>query len=624
MLEMVRRAVKSWVAKVLLAVLVASFAVWGIGDVFSASLGSSVAHVGDQKISGERFLAAFNRETRAASQRFGQPVDAELARQLGIDQQVLSSLATEATLDQAMEELSLSAPDQAVADSIVNDPSFQGASGFDDAAYKYEIARAGYSVESYEDQVRRALARNQLSAALLAGATAPPGAAETLYAYQAETRRFAYLALAPIPHGAAPGAPDEAALAAFHEANADRFTAPESRDVVYLHVSVDELAKEQTPDEDAIRALYQNRAAFYDLPERRALYQTVFGDRAAAEAAHARLVAGEIDFDELLAERGETRADVSLGEVTRDEVQEAVAEAAFALEAEGVTGPIDTGFGHALVDVAAIIPAVLTPYEDARAELALDLGREAALDVAPGVAAEIEDMRAGGARLEEIAQRMGLPLGRVEALRRADRGAGLTGDGQFIAEAFAAAPGEERDIVEMADGSYFVLRVDSVAEAQLRPLEEVREEVEALWRAEEVLKSLDALAGTLKQRLEQGETIARLAEELGVTVESEGPKTRAEGWRALPADAAATLFSAPQGGVVTARAPGGAGVVIAQVAEIIPPDPDGDAVTALQAQLNQMAGADAIQLFLQAKQRELEVTVNRPLIDSILTQSTGY
>ena len=212
MLEFVRKAVKSWVAKILLGVLVASFAVFGIGDVFTSSLGSSVASVGNQKVSAERFLAAFNGEMRGASQRFGQPIDTQLARELGLDQQVLSRMAAEATLDQTMEDLSISAPDSAVADAIIRDPSFQAAGQFDDAQYKYLIAQNGFSIEGYEEQTRRALARNQLTAALVAGATAPAGAAEALFAYQREKRRIDYIMLSITDHAEEPGQADEATL----------------------------------------------------------------------------------------------------------------------------------------------------------------------------------------------------------------------------------------------------------------------------------------------------------------------------------------------------------------------------------------------------------------------------
>lgn len=617
MLELVRKAAKTWVAKIFFGVLVASFAVFGIGDVFSYSLGSAVVTVGDEKVSAERFLSTFNREMRVAGQRFGQPVDVTLARQIGLDQQVLSQLAAEAALDDTIDDLSLSVPDETVAQVVLDDPSFRRDGAFDQEIYRYALAQVGYNIETYEEDVRRRLARNQLTTAIVGGATPPAGAAEALFAHQQQERRIDYIVLTAADHAETPDAPDEAALRAFHEENAEMFSAPESRDVVYLHVDIDALAEEFEADEDALRALYQNRAAIYDQPERRALYQIVFDDMAAAQAAHDRIVAGEIDFDGLLAERGETRADTSLGDVTKDEIAPATGEAAFALSAPGVTAPVDTGFGGALIEVAAITPREVVPFEDARAELAADLNREAALNAAPARAGEIEDMRAGGARLEEIAEDAGLPLKRVTLTR--DGGDGLAGDPAFVAEAFDAVVDEERDLIETDDGSYFVLRVDAINEATLRPFAEARDEVEAAWRADARRAALEARVEAALARVDDGVLLAVIADEIGVEMRSEGPKTRAAGWLVFGPALIQTLFAEPVGGAAYGAATTAAeAFVIAQVAEIDTPAPDPEALEALKEQLGQMVGSDALQLYLNAKQEEAGVSVNRELLESLL------
>lgn len=624
MLDLVRRGVKSWVAKVLLGVLVASFAVFGIGDVFSNSLGSSVASVGNQKVSAERFLAAFNGEMRGASQRFGQPIDVQLARQLGLDQQVLSRMASEATLDQTMADLSISAPDAVVAETIIADPSFQAAGQFDDAQYKYLIAQNGFTIEGYEEQTRRALARNQLTAALVAGATAPAGAAEALFAYQGETRRIDYITLSITEHAEDPGTPDEATLTAHHEANPDAFSAPEMRDAIYLHVSIDEMASDFSPDEGELQALYDARSSLYAQPERRDLYQTIFDKEADAAAAKARVDASELDFDALLAERDETRADTSLGDVTRGDLAEATGKAAFENAEEGVVGPIDTGFGFALIEVAAITPAETIPFEDARDELAIDLQREAAVDAAPGIAGEIDDLRAGGATLEEIAGDLGLTLGQAKGVSADNRNDDLTGDAAFIADLFASEESEERDVVETEDGGYFVLRLDGVTDAALRPLDDVRTEVMAHWRSTRLAESLRARAETLVEALNEGELLAVAADELGVDVQTEGPKTRAEGWAGITGELVEDIFDTPMGGAGYFATPNAPGLVtVATVVGIEAPEADEQRLEALRAQLNQMTGSDALQLFLSAKQVEAGVTINTQLLDSLLSQTGG-
>ncbi|MEL6794296.1 MAG: peptidyl-prolyl cis-trans isomerase, partial [Pseudomonadota bacterium] len=420
----------------------------------------------------------------------------------------------------------------------------------------------------------------------------------------------------------------EADLAAYHEANSDLFMAPETRTAVYLHLDLDEVAADYEPAEEDLRDLYEIRASLYDLPETRSIYQIVFGTEEEAAAAKARIDAGEASFDDILGERGETRADTSLGEVTDGEIPTAAGDAAFALAAEGIAGPVDTGFGFALIDVAAITPAEVVPFEDAREELAVDLRREAALDRAPELAGELDDLRAGGMTLEEIATEMGLPL--ETAVDVAQDGAGANGfaaDPAFLTELFAAEDGEERDIVETPEGAFFVLRVDGVTASALRPLGDVRGVVEAGWRAEATRAALTAKAEELQARVAGGASLAVIAEELGVDVLSEGPKTRQEPFDAIAGREIEDLFLDGEGATAIGQVPGRADAVSLARAAAAAPGPETPENVALREQLalqmNAMAGDDALTLFLTAKQAEVGVSVNQQLIDSILVTGHG-
>lgn len=628
MLDFMRRGVKTWVAKLLFGLLVVSFAIWGIGDVFSSGLGSSVATVGDQKITAERYASVLNREIRGQSQRYGQVIDGQTARALGIDQQVLARMAQEATLDQVVADLDISAPDDAVSRIITADPSFIDQNGnFDQQTYRYALAQANFTVEDYEDETRRSIARAQLAQALSAGSVAPGGAVDAIYRYQTETRTVDYITLTAEPHADDIGEPDEAALTAYYEDRADTFTAPESRTASYLHISINSLSTTIEPDEESLRAMYDARADEYDFPETRALYQIVFGTAEEAQSAADRIANGEATFDDILAERGESRADVTLGDVTRGDIVSAAGEAAFALPATGIAGPVDTGFGFALVDVAAITPAEIVPFEDARAELAVVLQREGARDIAPEIAGEVDDLRAGGMTLEEIAAEMGLPLRKATDVSRDGTGAeGFAADPEFLTELFEASEGEERDMVETPLGGFFVLRVDGITEPYVRPLAEVRDFAIAGWRANELRLSLEAKADEALSRIETGTPFATIADQFGLTIATEGPKTRLEGWEAISPALVEALFSGD--GLPTGRstAPGRIdAVTIARVTAITEGAETEQNIAlrnALSQQMNAMAGDDALTLFMIAKQQEIGVTVNNQLIESLL--STTY
>ncbi|MEM7544494.1 MAG: SurA N-terminal domain-containing protein [Pseudomonadota bacterium] len=627
MLDFLRRGVKTWIAKVLFALLVVSFAIFGIGDVFSFGLGSSVAQVGNQKITVERYSTALNQEIRAQSQRFGQAIDGQTARALGLDQQVLARMAQEATLDEAVDELGLSAPDDAVGRIITADPGFQNAAGeFDQETYRYRLAQANFTIEDYEEATRRSLTRSALAQALSAGARAPVGAIDTIYTYQTETRVIDYITLNAATHADDAGTPSEDDLIAYHAANEDSFTAPETREAVYLHVSIEDLAPTMAVDDQDLSDLYEDRRDEYDLPESRALYQLIFDTEEDANAALERIAAGEADFDAILAERGESRADTSLGTISAGELSTAASDAAFALPGTGIAGPVDTGFGFAIIDVAAVTPAEVTPFEDARPELLLDLQRAEARASAPEIAGEIDDLRAGGATLEEIATEMGLPLLTVPGIARSGEGAsGLTATQGFLTELFESEEGEERDIIETDEGGYFVLRLDGINPASVRPLDEVRDLAATGWQVEALRRSLEEKADAAIARLDSGTPLSEIATEFALEVDSEGPKSRIEGWQAITPELVETLFEGDAGTAGRAAAPGRIdAVVIAQVADIADAE-DTDANRTLRdvlsRQMNAMAGDDVLTLYMMRKQEDVGVSVNQQVLDSVLSQT---
>ncbi len=630
MLDLLRRGVKTWVAKALFALLVGSFAIWGIGDVFNFGISTSVATVGDKKIGAERFAAALNRQTRQFSQQIGQPIDAQMARSLGLPQATLSQLVDEAALDSTVESLGVSASDEAVRRVVLDDPSFRNDKGeFDQARYRYLLAQNGFSVEGYEAMARDALARNQLVRALADGAQAPQSAVDAIYRWRTETRILTALVLDEAQAGAI-AEPDEAALAAWHEAHPEDFTAPERRSAVFLDLDPEALAADWEPAEEDVAAAYEARRAEFDQPERRSLYQLVYDNREEAEAALARLAAGESDFDGLIAARGETRGDVALGAVAKKDVAAKIADAAFGLGETGVAGPVDTGFGFALIEVAAIEPAKTTSLDEARPMILSELRRQHGLDLAPEKAGEAEERRAGGATLEEIAKTLGLTLGRVEGLAADGTelggafAAGIAADPAFRQELFAAGEGEERDFAQTAEGAWFVLRVEAIQPSELRPLDEVRNEVAAAWRADAVQKALETKAEALVARIAEGATVDAVAAELGLEPISEGPKTRNDGWGAVPAALVERLFNEPVGGA--GFEPAGQTVVIAAVASVAEGQLTAENIQlrdSLERQMNNLAAEDALALFAAAKRSELGVHVDQQTYEAMIGQAAG-
>ncbi len=620
MLEFLRRAVRSWVAKALLGLLVASFAVWGVGDVASG-LSTEVAQVGDRGISVDEYGRVLQNQQRRYQ------IESGRIAATGLDRFALATMVREAAVEEAAARLGLSAPDFAVAEQVRNDPSFQLSGQFDPEQYRASVRRAFGSVPEFENTLRRALAAGVIRQAA-ASASPPPGAAEALARREAEARRFEAITLTAEAHAEAPPEPDDADLEAFLEENAADFAEPERRDVTFLRLPLAALAEQVAIDEAEVRALYDERRADYVTAESRAIDQIVYDDRAAAEAAAERVASGAASFDDLLAERGLTREDAALGAVTREDLSGPRADAAFGLAEPGLAGPAEVATGWALLDVVAITPGDETPFEAVRDDLRLELAEAEALPELDRLAEEVADLRAAGATIEETASELGLPLGSVEGLSRdgllpdGTPAEGLPSAPAFREEAFAAAEGAERALEDAPDGGYFTLRVDALTQSATPPLAEIREEVAEAWRAARRRESLREAAEAARDRVAAGEPIAAVAADLGVEVSTLGPLRRNDPDPRLGADARETLFAAPEPGAAAVSVRG-TRATVAALAEIETPEAVAETADAFARALAQSVQQDQLEYLGRALEREAGVSLNESAVSSVVSQLGG-
>ncbi|MFQ5565795.1 MAG: SurA N-terminal domain-containing protein [Paracoccaceae bacterium] len=628
MLRSLRKGVKSLPAKILIGLLVVSFAVWGIGfgDIFSLRLDTRVAKVGDTEVSAQRFADALSREQRRLQQQSGQFISYDMLWAAGLDRRILGRLIRDAAFDEEMKEFGIAAPDQAVADAIRANPAFQGPGGeFSPQAYSLYLAQQGFSPAWFEELTRTVLAQQVLVETAEAAMIAAPGAGARIAAYQGERRGVTMLSLT-LDMAPDPGTPDDGALRAFHEANAAMFTEPERRWGEYLHVDAARLREELVPDEAVLRADYEANIDAYTVEESRIIDQIAISDRAAAEAAIARLVSGDATFESLGAEFGLAEGDLSLGRVTRGDLPESAAAVVFDEAEPGIIGPVALPAGFAIYRITEITPGGAATFEDVRDAIAERLTQDEISVRAPEIANQVEELRAEGLPMAEIAGHFsGVIHGTFDGLARdATLAGGASAEGvvasaPFIGEVFAALDAEERDLVETPEGGYLLVMVERIEPSALRPLAEVRDRAVAAWAAAERLKSIEAQGAELAARLGQDASIWDIGEELSVAAMPLAPFTRSTPPPALPRALVEKIFRAANAAGASAPSADGTRVVVAQVSSVTAPEPDAMAAASAEIDraLEQSLKQDTAEYFARAVVARHDARIEPGVIDQV-------
>jgi peptidyl-prolyl cis-trans isomerase D len=641
MLSGMRNAANNWLGRVVLIIvfgfLILSFAVWGIGDIFRGYGQQTVAQVGRTEIGVEAFRRAWQQQIFQIQQR-ARTFTAEQARALGVDRQVLDRLIAEAALNEHARALGLAMSEEEVARQLVSNPAFGGPNGrFDRQTFDAYLREVGLTEAGFLRDQRLAGVRQHLGEAISGGVRTPAALVEAAVRYRAEQRDVQYIVV-PAPPVASLPEPDDSAVAAIYERRKSALRSPEYRAINVIALDPAEFASEISVSDAEIRAAYDEavQAGRLGSPEKRRVQQIVFPDGNAASAAAERIKAG-LAFDALASELKLQPADFDLGLKARNEIiDRAAADAAFAQELNTVSAPVQGQFGVVLLRVTAIEPGNAPPLATVSDLLRATVtqrrisGDRAVAAKVGGLHDRIEDIRASGKTLQQVAAETGRQLLTIDGLdaqgrNRAGQPAAtaLPDQADVLRAVFASDVGVDNEAVRTRAGGYVWFEIVRIDPSRERPLDEVRGDVAQIWRNEEAQRLASERAEAMLKRLQGGEAMEVVAAEVGGGVELAEGVTRGDA-KTLSASAGALAFTLPLNGVAAATGPvANDRVLLKVVAERTGAfDPAGQEAEAVRAQLDDMRRDELVTQYVQQLQRALGATVNRRAADLVTGAQT--
>jgi peptidyl-prolyl cis-trans isomerase D len=620
MMESLRRGATSWVAKGLLSLLVFSFALWGVADVFRGYGMSSLARVGKTEISADEFQQALQIEINNLSNRIGRRLTIEQARAFGIDTRVLSRLVGMAALDTKTRELGLAVPEKAVTEAIRNDPAFKGPDGsFSRPMFNEILRQNGISEGRYFTERRAAATREQLTEALLDSIALPATPVNIIYRYREEQRVIAYATLDP-SKAAKIAEPDEAKLREYFDLNKHAFAAPEYRKINVLLLTTEEVKKLVPVSDAEVKEAYERDKEKYNDPEKRRVQQLSFPDMASAEKAWAELSKAK-SLDEAIKAKGYKESDIDLGLVARsDFIDKALAEAAFSTEKGKLSKPVQGKFTTAIFRVTEIQPGKVRTFDDVKAQITDKLAIERSGRKIQELRDEVDDERNAGKPLREIADKLKLRFVEIAA---ADR-SGKAPDGKpafdnadaqrIVGSAFEGDAGLDRDAVELQDG-YAWVDVASITPSREKPFEEVQAEVKTQWQEGEKKKALSAAAQAIVERLDKGDKLEAIAKEQGVKVETAKPFKRNDPPAGLTPAGVRQVFSLAKGKAGSSETQDQKSRVVFVVTDIVAaPEPTKEKTEQVASDLSRELQDDALGSYLGALQNRVGVSINEAVL----------
>ncbi|OEG05049.1 peptidylprolyl isomerase [Aeromonas caviae] len=536
MLDKLREGAQGKVAKVILGLIILSFALAGVGSYLNGPARTAPATVNGNDISAPALENAYRNERARMESQMGEAFN-QLAANPDYMKQfrrgVLDRLIDQALIDDKARSLGLRVSDEQIKQAIVAMPEFAENGKFSNDRYLQLIRRAGMTPEMFRDSLRQDMVRQQLMGAVLGSEFALKGEAEQLDRLYNQTRDLRLIRLDASAYVDGIEVSD-AEVEQFYKANSARFMNDETVKVDYLLLDAANLGKNIKVTEQDAQDYYDQHQDLFQRPERRQVAHILipFGkdEKAAeqkAEAVLAKAKAGD-DFAALAkADSSDTFSAKKGGELDWFEkgvMDPAFEKAAFALAKAGdLSAVVKSPFGFHIIKLLAVEPAKTKPFVDVMSDTIARLQSEKAKEQFFAEQQKMADSSFENPdSLDLTAEAMGLQVQSTGYFSQADAPAPLN-DPKVLSVAFSEQLRDDNtnsDVIELADGKALVLHIMGHQPKAAKPLAEVKEQVITAIKHDKASEVARGKAQGLLDKLKAGENVQADLTALGLKVDT--------------------------------------------------------------------------------------------------------
>jgi peptidyl-prolyl cis-trans isomerase D len=547
-----------------------------------------VATVNGEEIPAERYRRAQQSLVAAYERMSKQRMTPELAERLGLNQQVMNDLVSDAVIVQGAEREGVRVTDDELRLRIQEMREFQEDGHFSRDRYVRVLRQVRLEPGEFEAEMRRQLVRQKIESLVRDGIKISDAEVTEAYNSRNERVRAAYASIDVQPFMAGVTVAD-ADVEPYVKAHQAQFTRPERRRLQYVVASPSAYAQPVTDQE--VEAYYKEHAGEFEQPRRVHVAHVLVrvpqvGGSEAENKAKAKIeavikrVQGGEDFAKLAKEVSEDTSNApqggDLGFVGPGELVPQFEQAAFALKKGEVSAaPVRTPFGYHAIKVLDIREAAKKPLKEAAGQIRDKLTAERSDRAARTKAEEAKAALIGAKDFAAQAKALGL-----------DARDGTVGKGESL-EAFGREPQLDEAVFSLAVGGvsapiktrsgYVLVKVVGQIPAGVPPLAEIRSQVVDAIKRERAEAQAIERARAFIASLAKGGEFSATAKAAGLPVaelpffsRAEPPKDRG----LVPNGVFLAAFQTPAGQIAE-PVRGGNGVYVVKVLERLPADAQG-------------------------------------------------
>jgi peptidyl-prolyl cis-trans isomerase D len=506
---------------VLIAIIIIPFALFGVDALFlSGSATEEAANVNGETITEFRLQQAVENQRQQFLSRYKNIDPAQLTDEQ-LRAPVMQQLIRKKVVEQTAIDQGMGVAQRTIYDLLLDVPEFQAEGKFDVDRYNFALRQMGFTPTSYSKLLRSELLFNQFLQGVAVTGFSTEQELTLLAGMTEQTRNFYYLTLPAAPMFDSVEVPEED-VNTYYASHTERFMTEEQLVVEYIELQPSDLTGEVSVDDEMIDDLYQAKVVEAASSQSRHVAHILLekqddGSHLSKMATIQKKLKGGADFAALAQESSEDYITAEqggdLGFTQKGDLPDALELALDNLSVGELSGVVESDAGvHILKFIAEKVAAVPSREKlepSIRAELELQLAQE----LMPERIEILKDLSYNANSLQDTADEAALDL-KVSAPFGRTGGIGLIANPQFVNAAFSDTVLEEgyaSDVLELSDNHLLVLALRERIAPRLKPIEEVKPQIELALKGQYAREQLLARGTELKQRVSAGETIEDVA-----------------------------------------------------------------------------------------------------------------
>ena len=487
MLQAIRDGSKGVAAKIIVGLIILTFALFGIESIVALGGGEDApAEVNGEEITEYQVQQMVQMQKRRLQAQFGENFDPSMIKDEMLRESALESLINEALFKQAAANAGVYFSDAAIDRIILQSPEFQVNGQFNRDSYDLALRSAGFTRSTYRELLRTSLSTQQAQNAWQGSSFATPYEAKLAAKLESQERDFSYVEFLLADAKKEVSVSDEE-IADFYEQNKAQYMTQDKVSINYIELKRDDLAKNISISEDEVAERYSEmEAQAASKKEYRAAHILLLSSDEAAQKTMAeiqgKLSSGEA-FEDLAKEYSEDDtskyAGGDLGFANDEIYEDTFAQALSGLQKDQVSEVVETRDGLHLIKLLDVRQPELAAFEALKDSIEDDLRQEAVHVEYLEALETLKDEAFSSNNIDVPAKALNLTI-KTEGPFSEVGGKGVAANRQVIMSAFSDVvlnDGSNSEVIELSDGHAVVIHLNEFIESTVKPLADVKTQI---------------------------------------------------------------------------------------------------------------------------------------------------